>query len=225
MSENNAVVGFDMDGCLADFDTYMKRVAKDILGVEIPKDQIGWNMGLTPKQSDRIMDHIVDEAHQPWYLLGPLEPQSTFDAIRDAINSGAWRVYFITHRYSRHPGSHHAQLQTANWLVDRGIPHPSVIIGKDKGRICRALGVDYFIDDRPVYCLKVRRDSPGTKVFCIRCRWNKHAIERSGIRKRGVTVVNNVNEFIWHVFTGQGLPFGLHDGAKALMPNGTEVKL
>ena len=136
---------FDVDGVLADFVGAFTRQAKKMNFLKeaiSTEDQLNWDgFGMTQKQMNSVWDVILGTEHW-WYQLDPLISQPSFRQIQDLTYDH--QVVFVSAREGIHP-----QRDTVNWLTDRGVVTPSVIITKRKGEIARALDADYSLEDKP----------------------------------------------------------------------------
>ena len=136
---------FDVDGVLADFVGAFTQQAKEmgfLKEIISTEEQLNWDgFGLTQKQMNSVWDVILGTEHW-WYQLDPLISQPSFRQIQDLTYDH--QVVFVSAREGIHP-----QRDTVNWLTDRGVVTPSVIITKRKGEIARALDADYSLEDKP----------------------------------------------------------------------------
>lgn len=169
------IIGCDIDGVLADFNTAYIEVVKEVTGRDLfpagysPADILTWSypetFGYTTDEITRVWDHIK-VATSFWYNLAPLPGAAEF---------GAWinnlrpynDVYFITSRVGAM-----AQLQTMAWLINRvGVSAPTVLISSNKGLCCKALKVNAYIDDKNENCQDVVTSSLGA-CYMLAQPWN-----------------------------------------------------
>lgn len=169
---------WDLDGCLADFNSRFRALLIEQTGIEIPEvsgtfpDRWDWVSGLplTSKQKNTAWDTVRETDF--WETLDPLpECAAALAQIRQARSDGS-HVYFATAR----PGTY-AKFLTECWLDNQGFECPSVIIcsGERKGALCRALEATTFVDDRADNCNGVVAHSPDTEVFILDKPYNRGA--------------------------------------------------
>lgn len=153
-------IGFDIDGVLADF---VSGFAALLPEYEI--DSFSWGLGLT-KEQERVGWKRVDASPSFWYDLAILNSLPAIDPQHE--------VFFITKR--RHtPGQEPTSISAARWLHDKlGVSLPTVLALSNKGEVCRAIGIDTFIDDKPENCWDVQDESPNTETFLFDQPWNRH---------------------------------------------------
>jgi uncharacterized HAD superfamily protein len=76
-------------------------------------------------------------------------------------------LYFITNR----PGIY-VKDDTEEALCDMLPRNPTVLISKHKGLCCKALDLDYYIDDNMENCRMVQIQSPSTILYMRAQQWN-----------------------------------------------------
>lgn len=177
------IVGCDVDGVLADFNTAYRQRLIDVTGRELLPPFVDghepsvWNYatdeyGYTKEEDNRVWKAIKSDPHF-WGDLDhyPVTALALLLTLRDLEN-----VYFITTR----PGLR-VKKQTEQWLMSRWITNPTVLIAgnaEDKGRLAAGLHLTHFIDDRPENCLAVKMQSPNTEVYLFEHRYNAWAKDR-----------------------------------------------
>lgn len=138
-------------------------------------------------KEDEIKTWDAIKASQKFWRDLPAYPgtRSFLETLRE---QWYWEVYFITNRMGMAP-----KRQTETWLNSYGYNHPTVLISVDKakGKICQALDLTHYIDDKPENVLDVLRDSPTTNITLMRRPWNTGMT-----RIENVPVVNDANEFL-----------------------------
>lgn len=179
VGEVKLVLGIDIDGILCDFnDAYVDKLHK-VTGVALPCCYDQWDFdlvaGYTPTQVHTTWSDIsLDPTF--WSTLPPHnDAEESMFYLRKRYNFGD-DIYFITSR----PGVS-AKRQTVEWLdrfnayLGNGVPHPTVLMvrGKDKGKVCAALKVTHFIDDKWTNCAGVVGESPETRVYLLDRPWNR----------------------------------------------------
>lgn len=153
-------LGIDLDGVLVDFDIAFAKILNriepksvDVYAKDFPNcwgwfEAYGWN-------ADTIA-RAWTEAKSCGYFWKMLPPYPSFyEDIRliDKLRNQGHEIYFITTRSGAT-----AKLESEQWLSERGMGCPTVIMApnkEDKGAICRVLGVDWMIDDSPDVLLKM----------------------------------------------------------------------
>lgn len=130
------IIGCDVDGVLADFDSGYQRF-------------LAWK-SRTPSDTIDPLTYITT-SRAFWYSLFPYEDSRADLALVLAELEHRHTLYFITAR----PGTS-AKRQTEAWLM-RWLPyettsfgtyHPTVIIASDKAAAAHALHLDVYVDDR-----------------------------------------------------------------------------
>lgn len=190
MEDNRPRIGLDVDGVLAAFSPKFISMANAKYGLHLkPEDQHGWahqSLGLSDEQADAIWQDI--ERTPNWWL--------SLDQLPGTHDLSAWykryRIYFITSRTLS--AGLPVEDQTANWIRRHYfIPNPTVLVSSNKGPLCAALNIEYFLDDRPENCTNVRAYSPFTKVFI------QHAPYNVDFPGGSIERVPSLNEFFLRV--------------------------
>lgn len=149
------VIGVDIDGVLANFVAGFRPLVRIMYGTD-PGPATSWTWYRSVVKSDEDNTRLWEwlwENTWFWRRLVPLPgAEDALLRLRAAIRAGHL-VYFITHR----PQAAHGA--TVGWLMDYGIAHPQVILGKNKRAICEAIGVTHYIDD---YEENVQKFTDGT---------------------------------------------------------------
>lgn len=193
------VIGFDVDGVLANFFDAYERVIIEVSG----EDRFGedrypnqlpqsWNW---PQESFGYSSEVINEVWRKikndaefWWMLDPLPGVDDFlTSFSILAEAKGWELYFITDR----PGID-AQAQTADWLWRYGVDQNHVIISrKGKGAVCSALSIDYYIDDKPENIVDVWEKSPETELFLLDYPYNQ-----DGQGNAVFTRVHSLNQFL-----------------------------
>ncbi|MDD5366961.1 MAG: hypothetical protein PHR30_16615 [Gallionellaceae bacterium] len=163
-------VGLDIDGVLADFVSAFVETIEAETGLRIPVPPTSWDWHrhwLSDEQDARVWHHIEENAG---FWCNIASDASVGPARWAQLADMEWGhdLYFLTYRPGRV-----AKWQTEHWLREHGLWNPTVLITEHKGRVAKALGLDCYIDDRPAYCLDVRRDSPETRVYLRQAPYNR----------------------------------------------------
>ncbi len=172
---------YDIDGVLANFTDGHRKAIHEVAGVVMPPTTDTYpdvwdyhlELGLSEKQLADIWEHIRETDF--WETLAPAKNGVVaLSMIRHQRKAGD-RIYFITDR----KGSYAKHL-TEFWLDSNGYECPTVLLTGDKGPVCKALGVELFVDDRPSNCLDVATRCPQAKVFLLDAPYNRNTgIEES----------------------------------------------
>lgn len=165
--------GYDVDQVFADFDGGYRKLIMAELGIIIPEMSStfptvwGWDRDyLTSAEISEMWQEI--RTTDFWWELEPLpECHAALAMLTDQQNDGD-DVYFITNR----PGSYAKRL-TEEWLENQGFSLPTVLISSDKGSVCKGLGIEMFVDDKPENCWEVNKACPEAQVFLLDAPYNR----------------------------------------------------
>lgn len=196
------IIGCDIDGVLADFNTsFIKRVIS-ITGCDLfpsrPFDIPTWDYpefyGYTKDETSAVWKAITADEYFWENLAGYEDAIDVISRLFDHAVNGHADVYFITSR----PGIE-AKYQTEQWLQDRAYgnddiydPVPTVLISSAKGLCAQALKLDAYVDDRWENCVDVATTSPKTKVFLLDRPWNRG----NNPDAFGMVVVDSATDFL-----------------------------
>lgn len=171
-----ARIGIDIDGVLADFNSCYANLIRQVLKLKVP--MVGpdypdeWNyhyaLGVTEDQA-RILFNIM-EAQRLWTTLKEYPDVPGF-AMWYAANLFVHDIYFITSR----PDGLSMKAQTEKWLTNvlsSSLRPITVLMCSDKGRVAKALKLDYFIEDKPETLDSMPE---GVTCFLVDRPWNRHA--------------------------------------------------
>lgn len=196
-------IGFDIDGVLSNFDTAYEALFVEVTGrndfapYAIQEGPLSWNWptdfyGYTVEDTKEVWRRI--KASNSFWFERP--PMPEFDAFRkwfkDPVNR-QHEIYFITAR----PGVN-TKLQTENWFALHLDIVPTVLISDQKGMVCKALDINYYVDDKAENILDVGLKSPGTAAYLIDKAYNRHM-------NPGGTRIANLEEFL-QVLNGITMP-------------------
>jgi hypothetical protein len=209
-------IAFDLDGVLADMDGGLGRLAERLFGsadAPTPAPPGGDAPGartpsgpaegageaeeeglplpalhLTARQRHRLWSH-VSTLQNFWETLDEIEPGAVARLALIAADK-RWEVIFLTRRPESAGAT--AQVQTQRWLASKGFCFPAVfVVHESRGRIARALGLDFVVDDRPENCLDVVADSKARAILV----WRMNGTTPPAMAKRlGIGVVGTVAE-------------------------------
>lgn len=190
------IIGCDVDGVLADFNTayinLMIQVAGrdnfpprpfDITCWAYPEDLYGYS-----KKEVSAAWKEISKSKDFWFQLSPLPGAEEFLVDLYTLNQD---VYFLTSRVGDQ-----VKFQTECWLMVHGFPtFPTVLITTHKGDACRILGIDFYIDDKTENCQDVLDKSLYTEGYMLRQPWNREVED--------VPILGTVNEF-YGIVSGYG---------------------
>jgi hypothetical protein len=198
--QKQLIIGCDVDGVLADFNTAYRQRLINVTGRELIAPFVDghepsvWNYatdeyGYTKEEDSAVWKSIIADR----YFWGDLceYPRAVMflSNLRYVENDG---VYFITTR----PGLR-VKRQTEEWLHNRCVSNPTVLIAKNadaKGMLAAGLGLTHFIDDRPENCLAVKTQSPHTDVYLLDHKYNRWACD--DVRYTDTTRIHSLDDFL-----------------------------
>lgn len=187
-----AVIGVDVDGIVANFESGYAPLLTKVSGIEFPRvNQPGWPdtwfwdaaAGVTKEQEAKVWKEMIIPSDDFWFNLPAHIGAAGFLASLNHMQYTEHDVYFITNR----PGLT-AKGQTEEWLVKFGVTDPTVLISGKKGLCCKALDVTHYIDDKTENCEDVSFTSPSTQCFMLAKAYNRPA--------NYVTRISTLQEFI-----------------------------
>ena len=179
---DKSVVCFDMDGVLARFNAPFARLLIEAQGEDLfPEgweqagDAEGWVVcwdwptlyGYTAV-SQELAWHALRESGNFWHRLPEYSnAPKVLDQLETLSATDAIDLYFITQR-----SGIWAKRQAEMWLYDRGIMTPTVLVTGNKIPVLKALGANFFLDDR-LDTVKAadKADLPG--VYLLDRPWNR----------------------------------------------------
>jgi uncharacterized HAD superfamily protein len=191
--------GIDVDEVCSDFTGAFAVKAAEVLGRDF--SNCGWpewdcakSLGITKDEELKVWDaikHSSDFNEQ----LSECPRQPGFTAfLNDIFENRVANVTFVTARSEHVRGVTPTQRQTARWLANHGFENPTVIVAHEKGEICKALGVNVFVDDNFRNCLAVRQACPTAAIYMPVYTYNeKHILDAI---QNDIRPVNNAFEAI-----------------------------
>jgi len=194
------VIGCDLDDVVADFIARFMEIAAKKYGIDPNTrpttwewDGIDFPKGFTKEQIVNSVWEDIKGTMDFWETLNVLPGVDR--QLFNRLNQKA-KVYFPTARaivLGKDEG-----LQSALWLRKEFlIPFPTVFVSAEKGPLAAALKYDYFIDDRPVNCVTVKKARPECKVFL------KDTNHNVGVVLPEIPRINSVNEFAALILKGE----------------------
>jgi hypothetical protein len=171
-------VAIDLDGTVADLSRAMHDIAKkkfrklqdagpvepadpaeDALATARPALH---DLDLRPSDLDRLWTHVL-KIRNFWTTLPEIE-DGIVARIQQLADERRWDVIFITTRPLA--AGLTTQVQSQQWLAEKGFRHPSVYVVKgSRGKVASALDLDAVIDDRPENCLDVATESTARAIL------------------------------------------------------------
>ena len=169
-------VGVDLDGVLANFTSAFKQEAEQVLDRRLEGSPVNWEMSnwMTDAEQTRVWNRI--KASEDWFQLyvNPLPGVS-----RNIIHLDKYAdPYFVSTRIQT--AGKPIKVQSQIWLNELGVEYPTVVITKDKGLVCKALGIAAFIDDKPENLEDIAKESPSTQLFLQDASYNRDYKEPKG---------------------------------------------
>lgn len=145
-------LAIDVDGVLANFcDSYAARLTART-GIPFPPASHDWPtvwawdraMGITPQEERYTWEEDILKSSNFWKNLDPLPNAKPAIRWLNRLTYTGNEVNFITNRIGKN-----AKLQTEKWLYNLGMNYPTVIVTNNKVPFLKALGINFFIDDKP----------------------------------------------------------------------------
>lgn len=166
---NFPVVICDVDGVLAEWTEAFTALAATMgMGNRIitTHDAKYWDDlgGLNAGQIDSVWRHIK-ESTGFWRGLKPLASKEEFERIQNLRYQRD--VYFVTSRVGVN-----VKVQTEEWLIERGIYDPTVVISAKKGEIAVGLDARWAIDDKASNAVFIKHASPETASYLLSRPYN-----------------------------------------------------
>lgn len=195
------IIGFDIDGCLADFTSSYIAVLERVSGkkstLEPGADPPCWHfeteVGFNKADVTKAWE-VIKQDQTFWFNLRPmLETKAALDALQQGMLEGH-EVYFITNRMGVNP-----YMQTASWLIRYGFGMPAVLLSPEvkrqsmKGYVAKGLQLTHFIDDKPENCVAVKEQLPECTVALLSKRYNEPNQFELGLK--GIKTVTTLLEF------------------------------
>lgn len=173
--EEEVRLGFDLDGVLAQFTDKYARLLSNETGLQFPKASEEWpstwfwerDAGVTPEQEKLVWNRdILASGKHFWHHLKPMEGAGGVVRRLNELTRLGHEVFFLTHRFG-----HKAKLQTEQWLYERGMFMPTVLLSEHKVELIQALNIEFFIDDKPSTVRSVAMVLP--KVYLMNAPYNR----------------------------------------------------
>lgn len=168
------VVGFDIDGVLADFvSPFLCRLEKHVGGAPIdPASIIDPNFMQHPFLSREAIFECMEAVSYDadfWRALAPLPSPEQWEALNRIGREH--ELLFITHRWVR--DNYDIHQVTCDWLRSHGLSDPLVhFTQQKKSALVRKLNIELFVDDRHENCEDVATQTSAT-VFMPHRPYNR----------------------------------------------------
>lgn len=176
------VIGFDIDGVLANFAASFQDLVVKIAGVDkfLPGDRDNppcWNWAEFRGYGPDIMDfkngpvwNAIRKNETFWLNLGDFTRNTAALAMMIHTLERKHEVYFVTARQGID-----VKRQTKLWLFEHlgyRDDRPTVLISGAKGDIAKALKFDAYIDDNFDNAMDVEVKSPSTTTYLLNKSYN-----------------------------------------------------
>lgn len=181
------IICVDVDYCLANF----TEAYADLLIQVDGKDRLpeGWrtspdfpqtwywerDAGYSKEVEEAAwQQRILHKGSHFWEQLAPVPGAKEVIRHLNKLAIQGHSVYFLTHRMGDK-----AKLQTEKWLYGLQFYYPTVLLSADKVPLLRALGANFFIDDKPQTVIDVAKAAEREKwqdfqLFMHTAPYNKH---------------------------------------------------
>ncbi|MPY86455.1 MAG: hypothetical protein GEU99_00860 [Luteitalea sp.] len=193
-------VAFDLDGTLADMDSAVVRIARELFDPTVAAtdssngnaDQAGGTvvsleaLDLSAHQQATLWSYI-EQRDNFWTSLAEIE-SGIVTRVAEAARARRWEVIFITTRPPTAGDT--TQIQTQRWLEAHGFARPSVfVVTGSRGKVAEALTLDAVVDDHLEKAVDVAVESQAKAILV----WNGDpgAVPASAARL-GVKVVASI---------------------------------
>jgi uncharacterized HAD superfamily protein len=168
------VVGFDIDGVLADFvRPFLRRLEHQVGGGPIdPASITDPNFMQHPFLTREVIFECMEAvSYEPdfWAALEPLLSPAQWRALEQVGREH--ELLFVTHRWVR--DNYDIHQVTCDWLRRHGLSRPSVHFTQDKKSVLvHKLNIEVFVDDRHENCEDVATQT-GARVFMPHRPYNR----------------------------------------------------
>lgn len=175
------VIGVDLDGVVADYESKLREIAAGIMGLGQNKFPVASHWSLLesgwPFEDEAHFLEIHKEAVSAHGLFRRLSPiAGASDALWRMSDAGV-RIRIITHRLVVNFAHSATVSDTVNWLDDKRIPYRDICFVRDKAEV----GADLYIDDSPANIVALRLAAGDEAAMVFDQLYNRHV---PGLRAR-----------------------------------------
>lgn len=163
MNNKKIHVGFDLDGVIADWVQAYTKHSNKRNGTPVLKSDSSdipeFSMYPWYQSRDEFIDTFMEWVKQPRAFTNIPDVSTANTMAANKINK-SFETTYIT---ARNPplDSSDVYMQTRAWLDRRGLTG-RLFINEEKGKLCKAFNIDYYIDDKPENLLDIMKHSPNT---------------------------------------------------------------
>ncbi|MBW8482257.1 5' nucleotidase, NT5C type [Actinomadura parmotrematis] len=162
MGESHFIIGVDLDGVVADFYSYMRKVAAEWTGKDIDTLPTGVSWGLPEwgiGGEYASLHHFAVTQRELFSRVDPMPGAAL--TLREFSKMEDVRIRIITHRLLI-PNFHKMAVeQTVGWLDYHGIPYSDLCFMQEKG----AVGADVYLEDGPENIKKLSEEDKRVIIF------------------------------------------------------------
>lgn len=170
-------IGFDIDGISADFipayeEMFVRTTGRNDFPPVDPVNSVPeWNWptryGYTAAETKAVWAVINKDSHF-WQRLNTTPEFATFSRWFYDQDVRDHEIYFVTSRPGLNP-----KLQTEDWFYRHLNCPVTVLISDSKGAVCKALNLDFYLDDKLENILDVQQTSPNTRAYLLDRAYNR----------------------------------------------------
>lgn len=160
-------------------------------GIALPEHEpTSWapheTYGVTLEEWVEVLDNEVLKGEGGMYSA-PIDEYTKWQLHR--VHAAGHKNYIVTARGSLGDHGDRVKELTLHQIEREGLPVEDVIFSPEKGTVVRDLGLDYFIDDRPLHWQEVNAIET-CEVYLLDERWNRDFRVPEGRR------LNSVEEYV-----------------------------
>lgn len=175
---NNLKIGIDLDDVIFEFTREILKVVEEVHGKKFGFEEV--NSYSFHNVFDLSLEEIIEIIKGIDMVNLPL-----IEGAKDSILklSKMNEIYFITSRVFKEGTEeslekHFSELKYELFFSSN--PHAGTV-GKDKGEICKEIGVSFMVEDSPKHAMICAEK--GIKTFLIEKPWNLNLIEHENLIK------------------------------------------
>ncbi len=171
---NEFVIGVDLDGVVADYESKLREIASDIMGLDPSRFPMATHWSLLesgwPFEDEAHFLDIHKEAVSSHGLFRRLSPIDGASEALWRMSDAGIRIRIITHRLVVNFAHSATVSDTVNWLDDKRIPYRDICFVKDKAEV----GASLYIDDSPANIAALRGVAGDSAVMAFDQMYNRH---------------------------------------------------